>query len=202
MRVASVAERAELPRTEPPDPSELVRRSAAGDLDAFGELYRASLPAVQRFLSAMRLPLDAHALDDAAQETYLRLFRGLAKYDPGRPLVPWVLGIARLVALEASRAARPPGEEGLAERGAPDGDPVRQAARGEERELVQAALASLAPEHRTVIVLRHTVGLSMKELAQALAVSAPTARAHLAAAGTLLAGELRRRGVVPEGGAR
>lgn len=201
MRVG-VAERrpaAAVDGSDPPDAAGLVRRSAAGDLDAFAELYHRSYPAVRRFLKAMRL--DEHALDDAAQETYLRLFRGLAKYDPVRPLIPWVLGIARLVALEAARSARAQGEAGL-ERGSAD-DPVeRQVASGEERELVQAALAALAPEHRTVIALRHTVGLSMKELAQALAVSAPTARAHLAAAGQLLAGELRRRGVVPEGGAR
>lgn len=176
----------------------LVQRCASGDPEARAELYRRSYPALRRFLDGMRLGLPRDQVDDAVQETYLRLFGNLAKVDPTRPLIPWVLGIARLVALETGRrvkrAAAPESSEDVVS----NDDPVPGlVSRAEERALVAQALVALEPHERTVIVLRHVVGLSMKELAESLGCSAPTARAHLQAAGHLFALELRRRGLVP-----
>ena len=179
---------------------ELVRRSAQGDLAAFGAIYQRTAPATRRFLEGLRRSLDAHRVDDALQETYLRLFRGLAKVDPGRPLLPWVLGIARLVALEAGRGIRPgPGGDDLEAVPSADEPIDGRAARVEEAGLTALALESLAPEHRALLVLRHALGLTMKDLAQSLACSVPTARAHLRTAAHLFAAELRRRGVLPPG---
>jgi RNA polymerase sigma factor (sigma-70 family) len=186
----------EVGRVDTESDGELVRRSAAGDLEAFGAIYRRTSAATRRFLEGLRRPPDVHRVDDALQETYLRLFRGLAKVDAARPLLPWVLGIARLVALEQARGARP-GEADL-EQVPGSAEPIDgQAARAEEELLTARALEALAAEHRTVLVLRHALGLTMKELAGSLACSVPTARAHLRTAAHLFAVELRARGVLP-----
>ena len=69
-------------------------------------------------------------------------------------------------------------------------------AQNERRDLVHEALATLPPEHRSVVVLRYTHGLKQREIAEALSCTERTARNRLRAAAVLLERELRRRGVV------
>jgi RNA polymerase sigma factor (sigma-70 family) len=73
-------------------------------------------------------------------------------------------------------------------------------ARDEHHMLVQEALSALSPEHRSVVVLRYTHGLKLREIADALSCTTRTARNRLRAAAVLLERELRRRGVVSEEG--
>ena len=74
--------------------------------------------------------------------------------------------------------------------------------RAEADGLVQDALAALKPEQRSALALRHTSRLTMRELADALSCSVPTARSRLREAARLFAAELRTRGLVPAEGAR
>ena len=59
-------------------------------------------------------------------------------------------------------------------------------------------MAALPPEHRTVLVLRHTHGLKLREVADALSCTPRTGRNRLRAAAILLQGELERRGILGE----
>lgn len=187
----------ELVRSEAQDERDDVKLAARGDRAAFGRLYERHAPDVSAFLHALRLGLDAHTVEDAVQESFLRVYRLLrgqgGAYDEGRPLRPYLLGIARHVALDLARRPRP----------SPFVDPAGgaggQAERQEERELVARALAALEPEYRAALVLRHLSGLGMQDLSDALGCSIPTARARLEAAGHLFAQELKRRGVDPKG---
>lgn len=164
---------------------------ARARLEALWDLHAID---VRRVLGAFGLSGDR--LDEALQDTFARLGAALARLDPTRPARAFLLGIARHVAVDATARARR--TEGLGAR-----DPIGRestegrAERRELRGLVRTSLAELEPELRTALLLRHVGGLTMEELAEALECSVPTARARLAAAGHLLAGELRRRGVVP-----
>jgi RNA polymerase sigma factor (sigma-70 family) len=171
------------------------RRALAGNAEAFGAVYAELAPQVQRFLLGLRLGLGQQSVEDAVQETFLRLLRDRDRVDPTRPLRPFVLGIARNVGLKLC-SRRPLGDSEAHPEPVvvtPDGAALR-----EEQAIVQEAVSALAPEHRAALSLRHLGELSMRELAQALDCSVPTARARLREAAQLLALELRRRGV--EGG--
>jgi hypothetical protein len=66
----------------------LVRRARAGDSEAFEALVYSHEQMVLR--TALRLLRHPHMAQDAAQETFLRLFRYLDRFDENRPLGPWL----------------------------------------------------------------------------------------------------------------
>lgn len=128
---------------------------------------------------ALRLCGDRQEAEDAAQETFLRFFRSLARVDPSRPLEPWLARIAVNVA--RSRRARRPAEQPLSpEHDLPDPDraarPERAVEAREIREALAAAAAALPEREREVFVLRDLEGLDTRTVAESLGVSPVTVR--------------------------
>lgn len=174
-----------------------IAQALTGDRDACGQLYDSLAPAVRRFLLGLRLPLERQDLDDAVQETFLRLFRNLPNFDRNKSLRAYALGIARYVAIDLIRRTPPRDPADVSEL-ADSGTASDAASRSERRALIEAALGAIDPELRSVIALRHVGKMKMKDLAECLEVSAPTARARVREASQCFAVELRRRGLVPE----
>ncbi|HZU98066.1 MAG TPA: RNA polymerase sigma factor [Planctomycetota bacterium] len=168
------------------------QRGEDGDHAAFRVIYERYAAEVFRFQK--RLLGDRHSAEDAVQDTFVRLHKGLKGYDASRPLRPYVFSVARNVAVDVLRVrAKRPRSEALPEVAAAiTDDPVRN----EQTSAVQESLASLAPEHRSLLVLRHVHGLKLEELAEGQACTDRTIRNRLRAAATLLERELRRRGVL------
>src|SRR5579872_1531885 len=180
---------------------ETVRLCQSGrDDDArsgFKRIYEGYFDEVYRFLE--RLLADPHGAEDGTQETFVRLHRALKSIDGTRPLRPYVLAVARNVAIDALRA-RAKGMKALGEDAAPaKTDVVQDAAASERKEAVLDALAALAPEHRSILVLRHVHGQKLEEIAEGSSCTVRTVRNRLRAAGTLLGRELKRRGIVSGG---
>jgi len=80
---------------------EAMNRYAAGDDQAFAELYAVVAPRLTRFL-ARRLR-DRSELPDLVQETFLRVHRARRSFVPGSPVIPWLLTIAQRQLIEAHR---------------------------------------------------------------------------------------------------
>ena len=162
---------------EPATDAELIGRARRGDEAAFEELYGRCLPPVRRFLRD--LLRDEPAAEEAAQETFARAFvriRGLR--DQERAL-PWLLGIARNVSLEARRdQGRPVRAVGLdvalalLEAGDPEpGDggaasPERALLGREAHRELGELLARLSEDRRAVLLLRVDHDLGCAEIAQ------------------------------------
>jgi RNA polymerase sigma-70 factor (ECF subfamily) len=169
------------PTSPPPDESldaalrALMVRYQRGELEAFEELYRRTLPMLRGYLGA--LTRDPSRVSDLAQDCYLQLHRSRATYDPRFPVKPWILGIARHVRLMQQRTwRRKPsrevtGLEGVAE------VPVLPEAEGlADRQALGLALARIAPARREAIVLHHVYGMSYREIGQVTGVSELGAR--------------------------
>ena len=178
---------------EPKD-EELVARVVRGDREALGILYDRMGIDVQRFLLGLQLDLDRQEIEDAVQETFLRLHRLLHQFEAGRPVKPYVLGVARRVALELERRRRPAPLEADPGREVEAGDELLRA---ERDALVGRALGALPGEHRTLVVFRFVNELTMQEIADAIACSVPTARARLKEAMVRFMNELARMGLAP-----
>jgi RNA polymerase sigma-70 factor (ECF subfamily) len=186
-----------------PSTRALIERVRADDEAAYGEVYDLLAPSVQRYLCALPMRLSHAEVEDAVQETFLRLFDGLERFDAERALAPYALGTARRVALELRRKARKAqAQSDLDARPSTDTPAPERAERAERRSLVLEALGALSPEQRDALALRHASRATMQELAESLSCSVPTARSKLRDAARRFAGELRLRGVLEvEGGA-
>jgi RNA polymerase sigma-70 factor (ECF subfamily) len=122
---------------------------------------------------------DRGRAEDIVQETLLQAWRHPEARDPARgPVRPWLLTVARRVAIDHHRArqARPPevGDEGL--EWLADDDGVDEAL---DRWLVADALASLAPAHREALVHTYYAGRTVTEAAVALGVPAGTVKSRV-----------------------
>ena len=176
------------------DDASLVRRCLRGDAEAVRKL-------VSRFQSdvyglCVRLLHHRHDAEDVTQEVFLRIFRSLQGWDPSRPLKPWIMGIAvnRCRTWLAQRTRRPELVDYLQ-------DTVAGPAADDSAELlteIQAALAELRLEYRTVFVLFHEQGQPYEEIAQALERPVGTIKTWLHRARLEILDRLRRRGMVPE----
>src|SRR5215472_19290104 len=71
---------------------ELARRARRGDAAAFDELVRRFHGPVYRFCRRLLRSGDA---EDLAQDTFVRAFVHFERFDPERPVLPWLLAIAR-----------------------------------------------------------------------------------------------------------
>src|SRR5687767_8444641 len=73
---------------------ELLRRIAAGDIDALGVLFRRRQQNIYRF--ALHLTGSPSLADDVTQDVFVMVIRDAAKFQPGRAQVPaWLCGMAR-----------------------------------------------------------------------------------------------------------
>jgi RNA polymerase sigma-70 factor (ECF subfamily) len=173
----------------------LAARAAGGDRRAFEALVTRHRQAVYRLCwSATGNPADA---DDAAQETFLRVYRALPSYDPERPFGPWL----RKIAWNCGLSVRRDGQAGVPKvsgEGLPDpADPAdgpEDAVSGiEEKRRVAAAMADLPAELRTVLVLRAVEGLSYAEIAETAGIPAGTVMSRLFRARRWLQAALKAR---------
>jgi RNA polymerase sigma-70 factor (ECF subfamily) len=111
------------------------------------------------------------AAEDLAQETFVRAFVHFERFDPERPLLPWLLAIARRLCLDLLRRERlGPTAAEVPAIVDPAPDPERQAAVNETLSRLEAALSGLDEGPREAIVLFHLEGLSYRDIAAALEV--------------------------------
>lgn len=141
---------------------------------------------------------DEHLGADAAQETFVRLWRRIAEGRGPEHGPAWLRSVAvstslDLVRRRAARPAEEPVDENLPDRReSPVGDT------GELRRLLEAAVAVLPEGQRTVFLLRHEGGLALAEVAETLGVSLPTAKTQFARACLKLQEKLARACPRPE----
>ena len=156
--------------------SDLVRRVLAGDTAAFEGLVAAHSRAVYGL--AFRITGNAAAAEDAVQETFLRAFRFLSRFDQRAELGTWLHRIAVNAAIDQGRRSRreraarvdlpDEGDRSLAEVPTGEAGPERRALAAEIRRRTAAALAGLSPSERAAFVLRHCEGRSIAEISSTL----------------------------------
>jgi RNA polymerase sigma-70 factor (ECF subfamily) len=139
--------------------SRLERRDPA----AVAELYDAC--GRQVYAAILRIVRDPTAAEDLMQETFLRFWVRLARFDPARGrAAAWLLTMARNTALDYLRAARlrtGPALDEVPPVAADSPDPLTAAA-------VQEALRALDPVRRRALELAYREGLTNAEVAERL----------------------------------
>ncbi len=137
-----------------------IARAKEGDRDALRLLYTRYSGNVYGYLRS--IVRDEKEAEDLTQQVFMKLITVIVKYeDHGVPFSGWLLRLSRNVALDHLRRRRPiPTEDVLGADSHCD-----EGARERARDL-HAALAMLPEEQRSVMVMRHVVGLSPPEIAE------------------------------------
>jgi RNA polymerase sigma-70 factor (ECF subfamily) len=175
------------------DESTLVRRAANGDAAAWEPLVLAHQEAVFRL--CYLLLGDPDDAEDVAQETFLRAWNYLGRFDPARPLRPWLLSIASNLASNRRRSA---GRYLAALTRAFRSEPAASAsiedrsARHMEASHLWKAVQTLSLPDQQIIYLRYFLELSVAETAQALAIPEGTVKSRLSRALERLRGIIRQ----------
>jgi RNA polymerase sigma-70 factor (ECF subfamily) len=169
---------------EHPEDAVLVRKAQQGDMDAFESLVRKYQ---QRVYALCRRLTGAHqSADDLAQETFIKAYYALGRFDVQWPLYPWLRRIALntgLNYLKARKRERPLLEGTLGARrtpfSAPADGPEERLERAEFEARFERALASLPADQRSVFVLRFHESMSYEEISRTLDLPIGTVMSRL-----------------------
>ena len=165
------------------DESTLVRRAANGDATAWEPLVLAHQEAVFRL--CYLLLGDPDDAEDVAQETFLRAWNHLTRFDPARPLRPWLLSIASNLTSNRRRSA---GRyvsalmRAFRNEPAPSATIEEKSAQHMEASDLWKAVQHLNVPDQQVVYLRYFLELSVAETAQALDVPEGTVKSRLSRA--------------------
>lgn len=179
---------------------ELVARVLNGDQQAFAELVELHQQAVYNL--AYRMLGNVDEAEDATQETFLRAYQHLRRYDPTRPFKTWLLSIASNYCIDCIRKRRltwlsideplPPHPALTSSETAPE----HAAMDSEQAAAIQSLLNGLAPDYRAAVILRYWYDMSYAEIAEALETSESAIKSRLFRARQMLAAKLREAGTL------
>ena len=184
----------------------LLEAARKGNQDAYRDLIEPHRVALHAHCYRMLGSL--YDAEDALQDALLRAWRGLSRFQTGKPLRPWLYKIATNACLDAMakrpKRVLPMDHGGSADAHAGPGEPIVETvwlepypdevigvadgyaapeARYEERESVElafiAALQHLAARQRAVLILRDVFGFSTRETAECLETTAVSVNSAL-----------------------
>jgi len=172
----------------------LVQRARDGDVHAFERLYRENVGRV--YALCVRLTRNPATAEDCTQDTFIRAWRALGRFEIRSAFGTWLHRIAVNVVL--SRRRSPTSTEASAA-AAPVPGSGRAAAEAEwtldtpvEVAEIEQAIGELPEGARDVLVLSGIYGYSHAEVAGMLGVAEGTCKAQLHRARALLRGRLDR----------
>jgi RNA polymerase sigma factor (sigma-70 family) len=172
---------------------ELMVRVQQGDLLSFELLVERMKGTVYSLaISMLRSREDA---EEAAQDTFVKLFRARDQFDRDRALEPWLLRIAGNTCrdmLRRRRATRPPAASLLGEVARLIPDPATSDYEGREatRQAVRHQLDLLSERLRLPLVLKYRNGLTNQQVADALGISISNVKVRVARAKDVLQSRL------------
>ena len=160
-----------------PSDRDLVLRAVRGEVDAFGELVTRHQTSV--FNACYRILHERGEAEDMTQETFIRAYGKLKTFDIERSFGPWIRRVAANVCLNYLESQKVTTE-------LDDEKEVR-----ERSGQIHAALASLPPQYRIVVELRHYQEMSYDEIASEMKIPLSDVKSHLFRARKILAEKLK-----------
>ncbi|HUJ30043.1 MAG TPA: sigma-70 family RNA polymerase sigma factor [Candidatus Acidoferrum sp.] len=165
---------------------ELLQRFAHGDVDAFEALFRQFQASVYAWI--VRIVRDPAAAEDLTVETFWRIYRAHARFDPEGNFGGWARRIATNLALDHLKKARR--ELPLAV-DPPDEADENPGTRREMREQIARAFDKLSPKLRVAATLALVEEVPYDEIAEALGISQTTVRVRVFRATRILREQLQ-----------
>lgn len=188
--------------------SDLIRGVAAGDAEAFAELFRRRQAHVYRF--ALHMTASPSIAEDVTQDVFLAVMSDAGRYDAARAsVIAWLCGIARNHVrrrAERDRPLQPLGPSGHEEAGpgndendaldtllSVDAEALGDLTRAESIEALREAVLTLPVRYREAVVLCDLQEMTYADAASAIGCAVGTVRSRLHRGRALLAVKLTAR---------
>jgi RNA polymerase sigma-70 factor (ECF subfamily) len=173
-------------------PADVLQQFCQGDVDAFEALFRRHQSEVYGWI--VRIVRDPAAAEDLTVETFWRIYRAHARFDPTRSFGPWARRIATNAALDHLKTARPETDlpDDLASPLLPD-----PAISEELRRKTARAFRRLPPKLQVAAMLALIEEQGYKEIAEAVGISTAAVKLRVFRALRLLRKELKQQGIEP-----
>ena len=167
--------------------SELVQAARSGDQRAFGKLVEQHYTMVYNL--ALRMVGNPEDAADLTQEAFLSAWRSLASFQSQSAFSTWLYRLTSNACIDFLRREKRRGALSLTTEDEEEGrelevadqrfSPERELEKKEAQRAVREGLLSLSPEHRQVLLLRETQGLSYAEIAQCLSLEEGTVKSRI-----------------------
>lgn len=156
--------------------SDLVRQCLEGDRAGFETLVKKYLKPIYNL--ALRMVNDSESAADIAQMTFIKAYENLRTFDLNLKFFSWLYRIAineSLNTLSKQKQTEQLSEELVSN----DATPEEAYHEAERKEIIQKALLKLAPDYRSVIVLRHYMDLTYAQMSEALGITEKKVKSRL-----------------------
>ena len=156
-------------------------KAQQGDSQAFSRLVETYQRPVYNL--CYRMLGNAEDAEDAAQETFLRTYKSLRRYDDSRPFATWLLSIAAHYCIDQLRRKNP-ATRSIDEMVVPDvpdpsPDMDSRLSRKQEQQRIRAVLETLDPTDRAAVVMYYWYDYSYEEICQELGLSMSAVKSRL-----------------------
>lgn len=184
----------------------LVELAQGGDQAAFGELVRRHQQRIHRL--AVHMLRDRAEADDVSQETFVRAYRALGRFDGRSEVYTWFYRIAVNLSLNRIRSRRTsrmrtsdddPRLDGVADTSPDSADPRKRAERRQVYETLTEGIDDLSESLRTTLILVCIDGRSHEEVAKILGAPEGTIAWRVHEARRKLKAFMEARGFDPQG---
>ncbi|WP_442956514.1 RNA polymerase sigma factor SigW [Paenibacillus sp. YIM B09110] len=151
----------------------LARLSLKGDQGAFAELV--SLYQDKLFHMAYRMLNNRQESEDVVQDTFLRVYKNLDRYDETLKFSTWIYRIATNLCIDRLRKRKPvysldaessehEGLDGYSMIPSDDRTPETELMLSDTQRIIHQAIETLPPKYKTVMALRYMQDLSLQEI--------------------------------------
>ncbi|KXG42521.1 RNA polymerase sigma factor SigW [Tepidibacillus decaturensis] len=166
----------------------LVTKAKEGDTQAFAELITQYKDKI--FNLAYRMLGNIQEAEDVSQDTFIRVYTNLSRYDDQHKFSTWIFRIATNLAIDRMRKKKADfsldanwdQEEGTdwhSKLADPKNGPEEEVVAKEMEDTIQQAIMSLPPKYRSIMVLRYLEDLSIQEISQIVHLSESTVKTRL-----------------------
>ena len=170
------------------DELELVKRAKEGDNKAFEELVKRTQDKIYNL--GLKLLGNKDDVLDLLQETYIKAYESLPKFEGRSSFSTWLYRIATNFALMKLRKEKfkkisideiKEATDGNYKLEIPDwsNSPYFQYKNEELKEILNEAINSLPPKYKTIFILHDIEGLSIQEISEILSLSIPTIKTRI-----------------------
>ena len=170
---------------------ELIARLQRRDETAFEELIR--LYEKKVYTLCARMCGNAEDAEEAAQDTFLALWRGIGSFRQESLLSTWIYRLASNACIDLLRRGKRnvsgpslDDEETLLDAADPAPQPHEEAERRELHRQLREGLMALPEDYRAILLLREVEGLSYSEIAEATRLELGTVKSRISRGRTLL----------------